>query len=263
MKSINFSIIFLAVLYVASLQGCKKSSDSPAPLLPPASSMEMEGLSDFTSKKKSVLVSVDSSNYKKAWKLVHTWDSIANKLLEVPTIFFLEALSDKSAAYDDTTKQWTWTFNKTILGDGSYQAIFGATVETDSLNWTMTVSRINGEGLFHFVWFEGRTDVKQTGGWWRLYDPVSGNASMLIRWYRKDDVDKWIKYTLIEDTSPNKNDYIKYVTKSATDYDAWFDIGLISKGVNATIAWNNATYAGSITYDNKSYSWDETLKNTQ
>lgn len=263
MKSINFPIIFLVVLYVACLQGCKKPSDSPAPPMPPASSMEMEGLSDFITKKKSTLVSADSSNYKKAWKLVHCWDSITNKLLEVPLIFFLEAISDKSAEYDDSTKQWTWTFNKTILGDGSYQAIFGAQVETDSVYWNMTVSRINGEGLFHFVWFDGRTDVKQTGGWWKLYDPTSGNAYMLINWAKKDDQGKWIKYTLIDDTYLNKNDFILYGTNTATDYNAYFNIGLLSQGINAQIEWNISTYAGKITSNNLSYSWDNSLNNTQ
>jgi hypothetical protein len=261
MKQTRYTIlIFIAVLYLASLSSCKKNGDAPGPALPPSSSMDMEGLSNFTSKKKSTLVSDDSTNYKIAWRIVHKWDSIAIKFVLTPKIIFLEALSDKSPVYDDVNKIWTWTYTKNIAGDGNYQASLAATVDKDSVYWTMAVSRINGDGLFNFKWFEGHTDTKQTGGWWKLYDPVSKSAYLLLNWKKESDVVKWIQYTNIYETDPSKGSFIRYGITTATDYNAYFDINLISPNGTAKIEWNTSTFAGKIIYDGWAYSWDSSLK---
>ena len=256
------SPICLILLYLITNTGCNKSSDStPTLALPPSTSMDMEGLSNFSSKKKSTLVSSDSTHFKKAWKFVHNWDSISVKLVFTPKLIFKEALKDKSSVYDDVNKQWAWTYTKNITGDGSYLATLTGKIDNDSVNWVMTVSRVNGDGLYNFKWIEGRTDIKQTGGRWKLYDPISNGAYLLINWKRESDIVKWIKYTNICETDPNKGNFIKYGTTNDIDYNAYIDITSNCPDKTAKIEWNTNTYAGRIIYESWTLGWDSSLKN--
>jgi hypothetical protein len=249
-------------MFLAIVTACQKSPNSVgAPVLPPSTSMDMAGLSSFTSQQKSTSVSTDSSNFKRAWKIVQTWDSISVKLVLTPKLIFMEALNGKNAVYDADNKQWTWTYIKTIAGDGSYQAILTGKTDNDSVHWTMTVSRIDGDGLYHFKWFEGQTDIKQTGGWWTLYDPVSKEADLLINWKKESNLVQWIQYTNIVDTNPDKGNYIKYGTTDATDYNAYFNISFVSSGATANIEWNTTTFAGQLIYLGKTYGWDSNMNN--
>lgn len=263
MKKIRLPLhIFLAAIFLASGIACKKSSDSNgAPALPPAASIDMNGLSSFVSLKKSTSISPDSSHYKTAWRIVHTWDSVSVKLVSTPKLILLEALNGKSAVYDAVNKQWTWTYIKSIAGDGNYQAVLTATMDTDSVDWTMNVSRINGDGLYNFKWIEGRTDTKRTGGWWTLYEPISKKSYLLITWKQESELVKWIQYTNIIEGDGNKGGYISFGTSTDVDYNAYFNIFSAASGKTAKIAWNTSTMAGQLICDGNTYGWDATLTN--
>jgi len=262
MKRIKFySLLCLVALYLVIQSGCKKKDDSGAPALPPSASMDMEGLSNFASKKKSISLSTDSSNFKAAWKFVHSWDSITIKFLLVPKLIFIEALTGKEPVYDNTNEQWTWTYNKAINGNGNYQSVLTGKVSKDSMYWTMTVSLIGGDGLTNFMWFEGKTDLNQTGGWWKLYEPITKKAYLLITWDKKSEATKSIKYTNIFDLALDKGTYIKYGLSTKADYNAYFDIFCTFPQATAKIEWNTTTYAGQITYSGYIFGWDSALHN--
>ncbi len=261
MKRIKYySLICLVTLYLVALAGCKKSQDSsPSPAMPPSTSLDMEGLSNFSSKKKSASTKIDSSHFKKAWKFVHTWDSIAISFVRVPKTIFLEALSGKNPVYDDVNQEWTWTYTKNVVGNGYFQAILTGKVTNDSVYWTMTVSSVNNSELINFKWLEGQTDLKQTGGWWKLYEPFTKNAYLLINWGKESDAVKWIQYTNIFKNGPDKGNSIKYGTTNATDYNAYFIISSVSPEATAKIEWNTTTYAGRLIYGGYSYGWDSNM----
>lgn len=252
----------LAAISLLMATACKKSGNSAdSPLLPPAVSLEMDGLTNFVSLTKSETAAPDSSHFKMAWRLVHSWDSISTKLVLTPKLLLKEALKGKNAAYDAASRQWSWTFIKAIPGDGSYQAILTAKKDEDSLFWAMTVSRINGDGLYNFKWMEGRTDIQQTGGWWTLYDPVSSFAYLSIAWNKTSDTEHWIQYTNIIDGDPGKGSYIKYGTTNAVDFNAYFTIFIAASGKTAQIEWNTTTRVGQLSYDGAIYAWDSSMKN--
>ena len=249
--------IFLAIILLTVATGCKKSSDSNgAPELPPAISIDMDGLSSFTSLKKSTSVSSDSSNFILACSIVHTWDSISIKFVTTPKLIFKEALNGQSAVYDSETQQWTWTYIKTISGDGSFQAILTGKVDSDSVDWTMTVSRINGDGLNNFNWLVGRTDSKQTGGWWTLYEPVSKKACLLINWKKESEQVRWLQYTYITENACNKDCYIKYGTTNDAGYNKFFNIFSTNSCEAAKIEWNATSMAGRLIYLGNTYEWN-------
>ena len=261
MKRLKSNILmYLVTLYLVTLTGCNKPEDtSPAPALPQAVSIDMDGLSTFSSREKSASSNTDSSHYRKAWKYVHTWDSTSTSFVRIPKLILNEALHGNNAVYNAINDEWTWTYTKSIAGNGEFRAILTGKITEDSIYWTMTVSSVNNSELINFKWLEGQTDLKQTGGWWRLYEPYTKEAYLMINWGKESDAIKWIQYTNISHTGPNKGNSIKYGTTGSTDYNAYFNISMVTPKANLKVEWNKTTFAGRLILGGSIYGWDSNL----
>jgi hypothetical protein len=241
------------------LTGCEKSTDT-TPALPSLSSLKMDALEDFVSKKKSG-TSDDSSNFCSAYTFVYPWDTIAASYVDGPAVLFKEAINQDGISYDEESGEWTWTFIKEMSGDGEYYVTMTGEPSGDSVLWKMTVTRIGEVGFVNFVWLEGKSDVKNTGGWWMLYGSVSKAAALLIRWNYESESSNWLTYTNITDNDESGNS-ITYGTSSDCEYDRYFDISLVSSSSAVKIEWNNSDFCGKLTVNNgTALEWDESCTN--
>lgn len=258
----NIVLPFIAIIYFVILTGCEKTKDSPAPEFPPLSSVEMEGLTLFTSKLKSE-ESKDSSNFFKAHNFIRIWDSIAIRLVRVPKVLLKEVKQyTPEALFNTETSEWEWQFIKDMTGDGQYLATLTATTFEDSIYWKMKVSRIGGEGFNNFTWFEGKCNFKNTGGWWKINEPIVKKTFLFIQWDYNTETEKWIKYTFIADEESNKGSYIKYGVLNSQGYNSYFDIFFVSSSLFAKIEWNKADFSGKLTINQGiTYLWDAYGKN--
>lgn len=266
MKQINYySIFLLVVLYLVSLSGCKKKEDSGQPALPPSTSMEMDGLANFTSQEKSALLSNDSSNFLSAYVFVTAWKTIADLTLVTPIAIYKEALKN-GAVYKDSL--WTWIYITRTATNEEFKAVLTGKIEGDtSVFWTMRVSSIGTitTDYNNFKWFDGRSHLKYNDGWWKFYD-LTNKAILLVEWENADESSKWIKYTNITDGNEEKGNYIKYGLANDPTYNAYFTVyenGDYPKTV--AIEWNKTSHEGRITVQQQGsqvqLSWDSTLKN--
>ena len=263
MKRIKFIIlIYLITLYLVVLTGCNKSRDTASgPAMPPSTSIDMEGLTSFSAKQKSAPVQNDSSYFIMACNHIQVWDSIVNDAIRVPKQLFIEGLSGKDAVYDDVNQQWSWTYIKSIIGEGKFEAVISCKEMDDSLYWTMTVSSVNNAELYNYKWLEGKTDSKQTGGWWVLYYPNNSTNNILINWSKESEIIKWIKYTSASLECCNNCNSILYGTKDTIGYNAYFEISMEKITDCAKIEWNKTTFAGRLIYNGITYSWDSNMNN--
>lgn len=257
----KISVYHIAVITLGAFiwfSGCKKGSESDgSPALPPEISISMGELKSFTSLKKSDPVTIDSSHFKMAYEIAHTWDSVIIKIINKPEALLKAALNGEKT-YDKDKKQWNWTFIKALTGDGSYQATLSASLIGDSISWTLTASRINGDGVYKFKWLEGSIDTKQTGGNWMVYEPISKAAYLVVSWKKESDNTRWIKYTKI---SGDKQSSVKYGTSNNSAYNAYFNIFTTDDTEPAVIEWNTSTFEGRLIYNGNTYSWGVDLGN--
>jgi hypothetical protein len=266
MKHIKFyCFFFIVVLYVVSFSGCKKTESSNQPALPPAASMEMDGLASFASQKKSAPAICDSSNFLIAYDFVKTWKTTVDLLFVTPVAIYKEALKN-NAVFKDSL--WTWTYIVEAASNLEFKAILTGYIEGDtSVFWTMRVSSIGTitTDYNNFKWFEGRSGLKHNGGWWKFYDR-SNKPKLMVEWENTGESSRWIKYTNVSDCEIDKGNYIKYGVTGDPVYNSYFSLyewGDYPKII--TIEWNKATYEGRITINQEGtsnqYLWDSSLKN--
>jgi hypothetical protein len=269
-KLLNLLLIISAFIF--ALTGCKKDDDGPD-LLPPASSMEM----DFSfTKKKSAFVVNDSANYSNyfvARTTVAFWSIAAAVHTAIPVYAFKTAISNKPV-YDKEHNTYTWSFNFKFASDNYIASLTGEVdTEVDSVFWQMKITKV-GTSDPAFLWYEGRSAMDRSGGWWILYNPVlinDNNAvgkALKIDWTRDNETDGVLRYTNIITGDANNGAYIEFGSDVSADLDKYFEI-YIKSAANPennektyTIEWSSTNNNGHIKEGNNKYCWDKNYLNT-
>jgi hypothetical protein len=188
MKGFMAAVLLATVLLTGFCSGCSQNggitspSEKQAPELPPASTMAMD-LAFFESAEVDPKA-IQSGGYDGLTLAAHP-ESKLNFLNAAVRVFFLDvvvcaALVEPVAAFTlaahsvpqpQPDGSWLWTY--IFIDDGIEYSIFltGKNMY-DYTEWKMEVSSTDTLDSFdHFLWFDGRVDSDDSGGYWQFYCP--------------------------------------------------------------------------------------------
>lgn len=259
-------ILLLLMSFLAAgafiFSGCKKEEDDGL-TLPPSSTMDMDF--SFTQKKSAFIVD-DTSYYRLARAVVSYWSVKAVIHTALPVYAFKKAIENKPV-YDSELNTYTWTYQFTVASNTYEAELTGEIIDdvNDSVDWEMNITRVNGDAIFKY--FEGRSAVDRSGGWWILYYPQMGET-LKINWtYESDDVGT-LKYINVIAGDENKGGYIEFGKHAGTTYDRYFNIHIINNanspsmnGKTYTIDWSSTNHNGKIADGTTSVCWDNNYVN--
>jgi hypothetical protein len=243
----HFSLMFLALLSLTLVTGCKKDKGEP-PVLPPAKSMTID-FSNFESTKKgdayiSVPKGTQTSNWDFAAGVAIIWKTIIYTTLAVPVTSF-EMVVNQTPVYVEN-KTWQWSATATVL-NVTYKARLTGQIGETNVIWKMYITKEGTGGFSDFLWFEGTSDFDGNGGQWILYlSPVSPVRVLQIDWEKSGENIGMIKYTYTKEGDAFKDSYIEY--------------GLTANALNAyyTIHYYDNTYQQFLDLN---VEWSTTLHN--
>jgi len=267
MKRLKNLLLTTAIAgFVASsmlLSGCKKDkAENKAPSLPPQSGFVMN-FSDFGKPNDTLKSSLEATSYNNwgySYLNVVGWNIVLTVGLAVPVASYVEAFNH-DAVYHPDTDNWTWSYNFTA-GNIPYEAVLTGTMVSDSVSWEMRVSK--GIEFNNFLWYSGKSDISQTGGYWILKEnPTVPNNLLKINWNKHANNTSDIRYTNIRPGGAENGGYIFYGTTSNT-FDRFYNI--YNKGLeNLTkIEWSSTQRNGHVNdphqYQNSNWHcWDANL----
>jgi hypothetical protein len=246
-KRLNYLVLLTIVLIgMLSVSGCKKDSEDPktAPALPPQSGFVMN-FDDF-SKPADTLKSafaVDSyANWGYSYLNVAFWNSVLTVTLAIPVASYVEAFNHE-AIYHPDTDNWTWSYNFNV-GFTAYEAELTGKVVDTYVNWEMRITKA-GE-YADFLWYRGKSDLLQTGGYWILSEnPVNANDFLRIDWKKYSDGTSDIKYSNIKPGDSENGSYIWYGT-ALTTFDRFYQIFHKSVNNHTAIEWSATLNNGHV-----------------
>lgn len=266
----SFCMVFVTALYLLAINSCKPTNSlEEGPALPSEESMIMNF--DFTDKVKSAFVDDSALPYHtRAALAIQYWSNVAVYQTVVPAAAFKAAIGQKPVLQDSI---WIWQFN-VATGNNNYYAKLKGQVKGDSVQWKMYISKVDAS-INNFLWFEGKSHVSRTGGWWIIYYPMSissaivSEAGLQVNWAITSDKVKWLQYTYVANRvwgtnsyidNVNKGGYIKFGLQVDPQYDAYYDIYNKSEDKLWEILWNRSTKAGKINLNSAAVGcWDNTL----
>lgn len=253
LKLLSFFIV--AIIFFNS---CKQD-EKIAPVLPPESAFVTD-FSDFNSSQKT------RSNFNFAAFNVWAWNTIIRVGLAVPVLSYVEAVKNNTPVYqDDNTWLWSYKFGT------DYTAKLYGTLEEDSARWQMYITKTGS--YTDFLWYEGKSALAATGGYWILYDapPVEGHTPvqlLSINWTRNSDKTGHIKYQNIKAGDDEEGGYIEYGDDNGYEqvYKTFYHIYNKGQENLTSIEWDKSTKEGHVK-DKKYFSdelwhcWDSSLEN--
>lgn len=263
-KLISFLLV-IAFSFLIVFQGCKKDDD-PALEIPPESTFLMD-FSDFlsaddTTNSKGTKSVQTYKNWGHSFVSVAVWNVVITVGLAVPVASFREAFNHE-AIYHPDEKNWTWSYNVQV-DTITYEAELTGYVEEDSVVWKMRID--------DFLWYDGRSHVNISGGYWILYESKNQPTQLLrIDWNRNiDDGTADITYTNVAPEGSgfhdNNGGYIFYGIK-ISEWDRFYDI-YNKRADNLTeIEWNASNKNGRVRDfkkfgDMNWHCWDTTLQDS-
>lgn len=267
------SYLFLCLIasYLLAINSCKPTNSiEEGPSLPPQESMNMNF--DFNQLKSASVTDTTLPYHTRAVLVTSYWSTVAGIQTSVPTAAFKAAINQTPVHADSI---WIWSYDFS-LGNNNFLATLKGQVKGDSVQWKMYLSKVDATpSISNFLWFEGKSHIALTGGWWIIYYPMSVNseivseASLLIRWSITNDRERWLQYTYVADKvwgtnsyidNVNKGGYIKYGLKGNSVYDAYYDIYSQAEGNLFEILWNRSNRSGQINLNSSTVGcWDISL----
>lgn len=245
------------------LSGCKKDKDeNKAPALPPQSGfvMNFSDLGKPNDTLKSSFEATSFNNWGYSYLNVMGWNILLTVGLAVPVASYVAAFNNE-AVYHADADNWTWSYLFTA-GNIPYQAELTGTIVNDSVSWEMRISK--GIEFNNFLWYSGKSDISQTGGYWILKENPSLPYNLLkIEWNKHADNTADIRYTNIRTGFNENGGYIFYGT-TLNAFDRFYNI--YNKGLNnlTLIEWSSTQKNGHVKashqYQNENWHcWDSNL----
>lgn len=260
MKHIKlFSLITIFIFTLTTFFYSCKDKEPVAPELPPQEAF-VTNFSDFSSEKTKADTTMN--NWAFSAINVSLWNAVITVGLAVPVASYVEAVKNHEAVYQgDNT--WLWQYNFDIAFETYTAKLFG-TLNNDSINWEMFISK-NG-GYQDFLWYEGVSVVNGNHGTWTLFDKPTSNKKLLgITWNRNADQTGNIKYMNIVPASPENGGFIAYGNDNQSTLNDWYDIYNKGKDNHTNIEWDTITKSGRVKdtlhFGNELWQcWDNFLK---
>jgi len=273
------SLTLVIVLVAGFLGGCKKTDNTPAPTLPPATSMSID-FSNFAAKKSTSaenniqgLTTVDKSNYVFASSIAGIWSTILAINLAVPVASFGLAVNNIPTYLGSNT--WEWKYDFEVVG-ATFKARLTGELKTSDVQWKMYISK-EGVGAFsELLWYSGTSQLDGKSGQWVLnHSKEFPEPALQIDWQIDGTSIGSVKYTYIRDlkddrtTEPFKLSYIEYGVTSNT-LNAFYNIHMNNgtQGVfnDVFIEWSTTAHNGHVKANNQFgddlwHCWNETGEN--
>ena len=256
-----FSILILFLIgSLTFILSCEESTVDPEPTeqptLPPEASMKMD-LSLFIGQAAQSLAKNPAlTKYHFATAVVTATLVNASVLvhLAVPTAVFAAAFSQEPEFKDDGKWHWIYSIN-------NYSADLAGWIDTPNKEavWEMYVS--HGNNLNNFLWYEGRSNLTGTAGYWLFYNaenPDSPAEMVRLDWTNNSVTDRTLQITNVWEGNSGQGDILKYTVDGTDNSIEFYDA---SEDITAIIFWDSETTAGYIhlpNYNNGEPAyWDE------
>lgn len=241
--------ILLLVAFLTFILSCEESSVEPepteVPTLPPAASMQMD-LSLFTGQSALSLAknaAITKLNFATAVVTATLVNASVLVHLAVPTAVFAAAFSQDPVFKSDGKWHWIYSVN-------NYSADLAGWIDTPNREavWEMYIS--HGTDLNNFLWYEGRSNLTITSGYWLFYNaenPESPAEMVKIDWTNNSETDRTLQITNVWESNAGKGDILKYTVAGTDNSIEFYDA---SEDITAIIFWNSETTAGYIQLPN-------------
>jgi len=270
------SISLVLVLLASISTGCKKTNDTPAPALPPQSSMSID-FSNFSAKKSTPAANetnantvVEINNYVFARSIAGIWSTILAINLAVPVASFNLAVN--STPHYLGSNKWEWNYNFDVVG-ATFKARLTGERRTSDIKWEMYVSK-EGVGAFaELLWYSSTSNLDGKSGQWVLnHSKDFPEPALQIDWQIDGSNIGSIKYTYIRDLNDDrtadlfKNSYIEYGVTSNTlnsFYNVHMNNGVQGVFNDVFIEWSSTGHNGHVKanyryQDDLWHCWDAT-----
>jgi hypothetical protein len=269
MKTYRIYLFGAAIVCFATItlmiSGCKKDKEETkdAPALPPKSGFVMN-FDDFSKPGDTLKSTRDAATYNNwgySYLNVVWWNAFITVGLAVPVASFAEAFNHE-AVYHPDAGNWTWTYNVTA-GQSVYEAELTGSLVSDSVLWEMRITK--DTEYSDFLWYYGKSDLLQTGGYWILKESPTNQVNLLkIDWLKHSDNTADIRYTNIKLSAPENGWYI-YYGSTVNAFDRFYNIYNKNLDNLTVIEWNSTAKNGHVKdphhYQNTDWHcWDETLQ---
>lgn len=234
------SLVLLSFFAIALVFNSCKDKEPIAPELPPQEAF-VTNFSDFNAEKSKA----DSTMNNWAFSAINVgfWNAIITVGLAVPVASYVEAVKHHEPVYQGENT-WLWQYNFDILLESYTAKLFG-TLNNDSVNWEMFISKTGN--YQDFLWYEGVSAVNGNRGTWTLYDNPTSNKKLLsITWNRNADQTGNIKYMNIVPGGPENGGYIAYGNDNQSTFNAWYDIYNKGKDNHTNIEWDTISKSGRV-----------------
>jgi len=182
--------------------------------------------------------------------------------LEEPIGAFAYAVHSVPQEVEPGVYLWTYIF---VDGPIEYSVFLYGTPVAAQVQWRMEVSSNNPEQILdHFVWFDGRTNNDESGGYWQFYEPTdesNGIASVRIDW-SNGPLQNQLIIAVNGIGHEDEGDTVTFTETPTSGAIDFYDAGLAEQ---SNISWR-ADGTGSITVpdynDGNIACWDQEQRNT-
>ncbi|MGH7492727.1 MAG: hypothetical protein ACREOO_10065 [bacterium] len=273
MKISKLNRLFAGALILAHVMfmSCDKNPSKPdqkAPVLPPASSLNLD-LNAFKSAGNLAKSNGDQSavglNFITAYSVVTIINASVTLMLSVPAYVFAAAISQQPVL-DPKDGKFHWVYTVTDTSGTALQADLAGWIDQDGLEsrWEMriTASR-NNPPLNDFLWIAGRAALDNSSGYWDIYDaekPATSAQALHVDWQVPSAAQATLRFTAVDPASPDNGDQLTYRAEGNLRGVTYFDK---SDQETVEISWDEVTHAGYLIapgYNNGQKScWDELL----
>lgn len=261
-----FVILFMFISLGFLVFQCENPDEEDAPELPPLESFLMDmDYFDTTDTKSTLLDTVSFQNWSYAAGQVLFWNVAVIITSAIPIAAFVESFNHSPEYLGN--KKWEWAY-VVLSNNTSYTArLTGEILESDSVEWKMSISKDIPFPYTDVLWYEGRAHLDRTGGWWILRkEPYAPKDFIKITWERTSNTTGDLKYTNIIPGNPGNGGYISFsrVEEDANGYDSYYTIYGPQEDATINIEWHHMNKNGRVKKHNKTEwsCWDENLYDT-
>jgi len=254
----TFLRCFTVLVLFAMTTACETSDDFSATAsveLPPFETMALD-FDHFTDQPSSVAKAAQfnlQANWTYPKILIGVWNTALYTTLAIPVATFKTAFNHTPELLDNGIWQWSYT----VDGFSSqYTARLTASVNGNTVDWSMYVTK-SGVGSFdEFLWFTGNSTIDGTAGIWILNEsPDKPNPMLQIDWARENDEVKNVRYTWIR-TENNlgqpdlfNSSFLSY-GKLDAELDVYYTIHAYDFNTHifndVSIEWSSTEYNGRV-----------------
>jgi len=269
----KFIFPLLVFAFAISTQSCEKDDSvdlvsDEQPVLPSADLflMPFSAFEDADTTGKSIGATNGRSvniysNWIHAVSNVLVWNSVVTLNMAIPVASFGEALKHDPIHSDGV---WTWSYDFVADGNRYKTELKGKFLNEEEVQWDMYVEQENG--FSKVLWYTGIVSVDRSKASWTLNrDPDAPKSYLGIEFARQDEVNASIRYTIVEEGSVEKGNYIEYRhSEIENGFDRAYDVFRAENLLE--IEWNESSLNGRVK-DPKEFGadvwqcWSEELTN--